>query len=128
MKLALTALTVANLKTEGIYWDKKLPAFGIRIGKIRKTWIVAADQTRIRRTLGHYPNMSLKTARDTARKLITPTIKPREGLVSKDESKWALEVANWVERELKSGGDFTRPLVQNVVLIIKALREYGNKT
>ncbi len=77
MKLALTALTVANLKTEGIYWDKKLPAFGIRIGKIRKTWIVAADQTRIRRTLGHYPNMSLKTARDTARKLITPTIKPR---------------------------------------------------
>ncbi len=127
MKLALTALTVSNLKTEGIYWDRKLPAFGIRIGKIRKTWIVANDQTRIRRNIGHYPNMSLKVARDTARQLLVPIVKSKEVLVS-EESKWALEVANWIERELKTGSDFTRPLVQNVVLIIKALREYGNKT
>ena len=50
------------------------------------------------------------------------------------DRKYALEVADWIERELakaKTTGEtetLRRPYIQNTDLIIKALREYGNKT
>ena len=39
-KIGLTDLSVRSLK-EGLYFDTKTPAFGIRVGKNRKTWLVA---------------------------------------------------------------------------------------
>jgi hypothetical protein len=43
--LALTDITVRALKP-GLYMDKRTPAFGIRVGKNRKTWIVLKEPTR----------------------------------------------------------------------------------
>jgi hypothetical protein len=40
MQLHFTDLAVSRLKTVGIYYDSSTPAFGIRIGKNRKTWLV----------------------------------------------------------------------------------------
>ena len=39
------------------------PAFGIRIGKSRKTWIVLKGKNRDKVTIGHYPALSLQEAR-----------------------------------------------------------------
>jgi len=36
----LTDLAVSRLKTPGTYYDDATPAFGIRVGKNRKTWFV----------------------------------------------------------------------------------------
>lgn len=70
MRIALTDVTVTNLKTCGLYMDTKLPAFGVRVGKNRKTWVVLPDKRRIQKTIGHHPDMPLGKARDAARKLL----------------------------------------------------------
>ncbi len=53
--------------------------------------------------------------------------------VEMTDRAYALEVADWIERELtkaKATGEtglLRRPYIQNIGLIIKALREYGGK-
>lgn len=65
--LKLTDVAVKNLKA-GEYWDATLPGFGIRSGKSRKTWLiryrVGGKQPRL--TIGHYPKMGLREAREAA--------------------------------------------------------------
>jgi hypothetical protein len=68
-KVPFTDLGVQKL-TPGTYWDAKLPAFGIRVGKTTRTWIVIPSQRRVRKVIGHYPNMPLMKARSTARSLL----------------------------------------------------------
>lgn len=63
--VAFTELTIRNLKP-GSYFDEKTPAFGIRIGKNRKTWIVIRGRERIRTRVGHYPALPLAEARKKA--------------------------------------------------------------
>jgi integrase len=63
--VAFTDLTIRNLKP-GSYFDEKTPAFGIRIGKNRKTWIVIRGRERIRTRIGHYPALPLVDARKKA--------------------------------------------------------------
>ena len=55
----LTDLTVRSLK-EGTYFDAKTPAFGIRVGKQRKTWLVVRGKTRTKTVIGHFPQVSRK--------------------------------------------------------------------
>lgn len=50
----------------GLYFDEKTPAFGIRIGKMRKTWIVVKEPNRTKVRIGHFPQMSLAEARKKA--------------------------------------------------------------
>lgn len=69
-KLAITDIAVHQLRTPGVYMDTRLPAFGIRIGKHRKTWLIVSDQRRARKAIGYYPEMSVAKARDTARQLL----------------------------------------------------------
>lgn len=69
---ALTDLTVRNL-TPGVYFDIRTPAFGIRVGAHRKTWLVVRGRTRTKTVVGHYPAMSLSDARTTAKKMLTET-------------------------------------------------------
>lgn len=64
-KVALTDLTVQRLKP-GLFFDAKTPAFGIRVGKSRRTWIVVKGERRTKVRLGHYPAMSLSEARKRA--------------------------------------------------------------
>jgi len=58
-RLHLTDLVVQRLGTPGIYYDTKKPAFGIRVGKSRKAWVITRGTDRQRITVGHYPAMSL---------------------------------------------------------------------
>jgi integrase len=64
-------LTDAFIKSakEGTYWDSKLPGFGLRVGKQRKSFLVLIASGR-RKSIGHYPLMSLADARRTARELL----------------------------------------------------------
>jgi integrase len=61
----LTDLSVRNLP-EGLHLDARLPSFGIRVGKKRRTWIVIKGQNRTKISLGHYPALSLADARKRA--------------------------------------------------------------
>jgi integrase len=61
----LTDLSVRNLP-EGLHLDARLPSFGIRVGKKRRTWIVIRGKNRTKISLGHYPAMSLADARKRA--------------------------------------------------------------
>jgi len=72
MNKFLTDATVRSLDP-GTYWDTKTPAFGIRIGKHRKTWIVVRGKARLQTIVGHYPHMPLSDARLEAKKLLIET-------------------------------------------------------
>jgi integrase len=69
----LTDVVVLRLTNPGTYFDKSTPAFGLRVGKNRKTWIVIRGRERVRTTVGHYPALSLADARKEAKKLLTET-------------------------------------------------------
>lgn len=65
----LTDLTVRSLPA-GTHFDATTPAFGIRVGKHRRTWIVMRGQERRRISIGHYPDLPLSEARKEAKKLL----------------------------------------------------------
>jgi integrase len=58
---------------EGMYWDGGLPGFGVRIGKKRKTFLVLIASGR-RKSIGHYPLLSLAEARKTARGMLAEKV------------------------------------------------------
>src|SRR5665213_1647557 len=62
----LTDVVVSRLKEPGTYFDETTPAFGIRVGKNRKTWIVIRGRERVRTRIGRYPAVSLAKARKQA--------------------------------------------------------------
>lgn len=65
MPKVLTDMTVQKLPP-GLHFDAKMPSFGIRVGKTRKTWIVVKGPNRTKVALGHYPAISLQDARKKA--------------------------------------------------------------
>ena len=70
-RLHFTDITVSRLKEPGIYYDTTTPAFGIRVGKNRKVWVVTRGKSRERVSFGKYPAMTLADARKEAKKLLT---------------------------------------------------------
>jgi integrase len=70
-KLHMTDVVVTRLKFNGTYYDETTPAFGLRVGKNRKTWFVVRGRERLRTNIGQYPATSLADARKEARKLLT---------------------------------------------------------
>lgn len=69
----LTDVTISKLthsKAQITYWDEGLPAFGVRVGARRKTFIVVMNSGH-RIKLGNYPFMSLKDARSEALRRLT---------------------------------------------------------
>ncbi len=68
----LTDLTVRSLPM-GTHFDATTPAFGIRVGKHRRTWIVMRGQERRRIRIGHYPSVTLSDARKEAKRLLAAT-------------------------------------------------------
>src|ERR1700752_954512 len=79
-RLHLTDVVVQRLKTVGIYYDEATPAFGIRVGKNRKAWVITRGTDRQRVTIGRYPSMSLAEARKEAKKRLAEDHTPRTGL------------------------------------------------
>jgi hypothetical protein len=73
--LHFTDIAVSRLNTPGTYYDDDTPAFGIHVGKHRKTWFVVRGKERLRTTVGRYPGISLSDARKEAKKLLTETPK-----------------------------------------------------
>jgi integrase len=73
----LTDLVVSRLKEPGTYFDENTPAFGIRVGKNRKTWIVIRGRERSRTRIGRYPAVSLAEARKKALVLLGSPIETR---------------------------------------------------
>ena len=65
IRAKFTALTINSLP-EGLHFDERLPGFGIRVQKTRKTWLVVKGPNRTKVTLGHYPSLSLQEARRKA--------------------------------------------------------------
>lgn len=78
--ILFTDLSINKLQWNGDYtnyFDLKLPSFGIRIGKNRKTFIVVKGRERIASTIGHYPDISLQDAKKKA----------KFALISSDDAK-----------------------------------------
>jgi integrase len=73
----LTDIVVSRLKEPGTYFDKNTPAFGIRVGKNRKTWIVIRGRERSRTRIGCYPAVSLAEARKKALVLLGSPVEAR---------------------------------------------------
>lgn len=73
----LTDVVVSRLKEPGTYFDATTPAFGIRVGKNRKTWIVVRGRERVRTRIGRYPAVPLAKARKEARLLLSSPIEPQ---------------------------------------------------
>ena len=68
--IVLTDIAIRARKPSGTYvtWnDKALPAFGVRVGKRSKTFVVMVGTDRKRISLGKYPAISLQDARQCAR-------------------------------------------------------------
>jgi hypothetical protein len=74
----LTDIVVSRLKQPGTYFDDHTPAFGIRVGKHRKTWIVVRGRDRLRTRIGHYPAISLADARKKALVLLGSAVEREE--------------------------------------------------
>jgi integrase len=70
-RVHLTDVVVSGLKTADTYYDEKTPAFGLRVGKSKKTWFVVRGRERLRTKIGQYPVVSLADARKEARRLLT---------------------------------------------------------
>lgn len=73
MRAHLTDKFIQNLRGDDTYrtvWDLQLPAFGVRCGKRRKTFVIMTGKQRKRTTIGHYPQLSLQAARHKARHLL----------------------------------------------------------
>ena len=71
--MKLTDLTIQKLnprESQYTVFDEQIPGFGIRIGARTKSFIVMYGQSRRLKTLGRYPNISLKTAREQAYALL----------------------------------------------------------
>ncbi|MBZ0147171.1 MAG: integrase family protein [Pseudorhodoplanes sp.] len=73
-----TDLAVSRLKEPDTYYDKTTPAFGIRVGKNRKTWFVVRGRERLQTRIGHYPAVSLADARKKALVLLGSPVQPQE--------------------------------------------------
>jgi integrase len=71
-KKAFTELAVKALPV-GKHFDPSTPAFGMRVGKNRRTWIVQRGVDRRIIRVGHYPAMTLAEARQKGKQLLAST-------------------------------------------------------
>lgn len=92
----LTEIVVRSLNP-GLHLDSRMPGFGIRIGKNRKTWILltgpATQRSKI--TLGHYPEIGLLDARRLAKVAMGAPAQPKRDLTFPAAIKVFLEQPRW---------------------------------
>jgi integrase len=82
----LTEIVISRLKTPGTYFDVSTPAFGVRVGKNRKSWIVIRGRERIRTRIGTYPAISLAQARRQALVLLGSPLQRQPEIPKFDEA------------------------------------------
>jgi integrase len=76
-------------KSAEIYWDDDLPGFGIRVYPSGKKTFVVTYRNAVRQkrwmTIGHYPVLTLKEARQKARKTLTEVLDGKDPLAEKEK-------------------------------------------
>lgn len=78
--MRLTDISVRALKGSADYktfFDDQLPAFGVRVGLRKKTFVIVQGKKRERMTIGHYPAMTVGEARTKAKKLLASEPEPK---------------------------------------------------
>jgi integrase len=102
MRRHLNEMTIRSLPfaTDGQVdvWDATLPRFGLRIGKRTKTFILNAGKRRV--TLGRYGVVTLKQARDEAKRRIGLKFLPQSSPQAPEAAQWYL---NAIKSEKKPG-------------------------
>lgn len=93
-KISLTDMGVQK-PTAGTYFDARTPAFGIRVGKHRKTWIATKGKDRRVITLGHYPAVSLSDARKRAYKVFLAPEEARSTITFPEAKEAYLAQEKW---------------------------------
>jgi integrase len=89
-----TDLTVRALP-EGLHFDQHTPGFALRVGKHRRTWLAIAVPNRTKIRLGHYPEMTLQTARKQALLALATPRSPRTAPAFPDAVKAYLAQGTW---------------------------------
>jgi integrase len=107
--LNLTDLTVKSL-VPGLYMDRKTPAFGLRVGKNRKTWIVLKEPNRTKVRLGHYPDLPLIEARRRAHVALGTPFVAKEESVSFELAKLHFLEDNYRDKKPRTKHETTRLL------------------
>lgn len=114
--VALTDITIRALKP-GFYLDQKTPAFGIRIGKNRKTWMVLKEPNRTKVRIGHYPALSLADARKKAFVALGSPLQPVSAPPFPEALEQFLALDRWkpsskyqLTRNIKRFFHWTKPL------------------
>ncbi|MGE3701851.1 MAG: integrase arm-type DNA-binding domain-containing protein, partial [Hyphomicrobiaceae bacterium] len=92
MRRRLNELTIRSLPFSDTHydvWDESLPRFGLRIGKRTKTFVINAGKRRI--SLGRVGIVTLKQARDEARRRIGAKFLPAVSPNAQDAAQWYLD-------------------------------------
>ena len=88
-RIHLTDLSLRSLKfsdSQVTYWDSMQRAFGVRVGRRSKTFIVIIDGGR-RLKVGTYPDLKLQDARKAARQLLSnPEAQARRRSINVDQA------------------------------------------
>jgi integrase len=115
-RIHLTDVVVSRLKAPGTYYDRTTPAFGLRVGKHRKTWFVIRGRERLRTTIGSYPAVSLAAARKEAKQLLTEA--PAKGDRMTFDAAYALFKDHIKRRKPRTQHDYKRVLEKHLQSIL----------
>lgn len=120
MRTKLTDLAIDRLKHQKAqkdYWDISYPCLALRVGALKKTWVVSIGKPRRRIKIGVYPYMGLADARKRAERLLSPS------------TNYGITVAEASEEYLKSltirprtRADYTRLLTKRILPVIGTRR------
>jgi integrase len=120
LQTKLTDLTVRSLPP-GKYFDRTTPAFGIRVGKNRRTWIVMRGQDRQLIRIGHYPSVSLQDARTEAKRLLA-TPQAATGRVSFEEAYETFKKTHIALKKPSTQRGYTHILESHYLPVLKNKR------
>lgn len=133
-----TDLAIQSL-SEGVHFDERTPGFGIRVGKHRKTWLVVKQPNRTKVRLGHYPELSLKDARQRAQVALgTPLAQktyptfPEAIEEFLGQNKWRPHPRKVLEQSLRKHFAWTKTIDkishQDVLAAVEAVPTQGAKS
>jgi integrase len=105
-RLRFTDISVSQLKERGTYFDETTPAFGVRVGKTRKTFFVIRGRERLRTNIGHYPTITLADARKEAKRLLTE--EPTKGDRMTFDAAWDLYKPTLDAKKPRTKHDYVR--------------------
>ena len=93
-KVHFTEITIPRLAV-GLHFDTKLPSFGMRVGKTRRTWLVIKGDNRTKVRIGHYPAINLAEARKKALVALGSPMQEKVQISFKDALTAFLALPRW---------------------------------